>query len=100
MSLLVLAASGDDFNLLRVALPSAWVGIPLGSVLEDDANADFLRSDQDTAPRPNAGKASDTPALAYLEPGSGCPALDGCRQPAATPFSAPSRTALRTPLRC
>src|SRR5690349_22406900 len=38
--LLVLAASGDDFNLLRVALPSAFPSSE-AELPEDDPNSDF-----------------------------------------------------------
>jgi hypothetical protein len=100
MSLLVLAASADDFNLMRVAFPSAWVSIPLGSVLEDDENSDFLGAEQEAAPVAHSREASDTPAVARQGPDSRCPAPERCRQPGALPSSALSRTSRRTPLRC
>jgi hypothetical protein len=100
MSLLVLTASGDDFNLLRAALPSAAVGIPLGTFLEDDENSDFLGPEQDPTPRANSRKAPDTTAVARPGPGSGCSTLDRCHPPGAAPSSIISRTPHWTPLRC
>jgi hypothetical protein len=47
--LLVLAASGDDFNLLRVVAPSAFVQTSPGTLPEDDANSDFTRPDRSEA---------------------------------------------------
>jgi hypothetical protein len=38
---LTLAASGDDFNFMRVALPSAFAGTPAGTIPLDDENTDF-----------------------------------------------------------
>jgi hypothetical protein len=40
---LTLAASGDDFNFMRVALPSAFAGTPAGTIPLDDENTDFTR---------------------------------------------------------
>jgi hypothetical protein len=40
--ILMPAASGDDLNLLRIALPSAFAQAPVGSFPLDDPNADSL----------------------------------------------------------
>ena len=42
-ALLTLTASGDDINLLRLALPSAFALSPVGSFPIDDENSDFIR---------------------------------------------------------
>jgi hypothetical protein len=41
-ALLTLTASGDDINLLRLALPSAFALAPVGSFPLDDENSDFI----------------------------------------------------------
>src|ERR1700732_4012067 len=47
--LLTLAASGDDINLLRLALPSAFALSPIGSFPLDDANTDFVKPSESSA---------------------------------------------------
>jgi hypothetical protein len=42
--ILVVCASGDDFNLLRIALPCAFVDAAKGMSPLDDESEDFLRS--------------------------------------------------------
>jgi hypothetical protein len=42
-ALLTLTASGDDINVLRLALPSAFALSPVGSFPLDDENSDFIR---------------------------------------------------------
>jgi hypothetical protein len=41
--LLTLAASGDDINLVRLAMPAAFASSPVGSLPLDDENMDFVR---------------------------------------------------------
>jgi hypothetical protein len=41
--MLTLAASGDDINLSRLALPSAFALSPTGSFPLDDENSDFVK---------------------------------------------------------
>ena len=41
--LLTLAASGDDINVARLALPTAFASAPVGSFPLDDENTDFLK---------------------------------------------------------
>jgi hypothetical protein len=48
-TLLTLTASGDDFNLLRVALPSAFALSPNGSFPLDDENTDFIKPPESPA---------------------------------------------------
>jgi len=58
--LLTLAASGDDFNVMRVLLPATFAHVPTGSLPLDDQNSDFLRpvdaagSERTTSSRPDA----------------------------------------------
>jgi hypothetical protein len=49
--LLTLSASGDDINLLRLALPSAFALSPTGSFPLDDENTDFVKPHESPAPR-------------------------------------------------
>src|ERR1700730_1404730 len=42
---LTLAASGDDINLMRVALPAPFSQIPIGAIPLDDENTDFVRAE-------------------------------------------------------
>jgi hypothetical protein len=46
---LTMAASGDDINLLRLALPSAFALSPAGSFPLDDKNADFVKPSESSA---------------------------------------------------
>jgi hypothetical protein len=48
-ALLTLTASGDDINLLRVALPSAFALSPNGSFPLDDENTDFIKPPESLA---------------------------------------------------
>ena len=41
--LLTLAASGDDVNIMRLAMPAAFASSPVGSLPLDDENTDFVR---------------------------------------------------------
>ena len=41
--LLTLAASGDDINIMRLAMPAAFASSPVGSLPLDDENTDFVR---------------------------------------------------------
>jgi hypothetical protein len=50
-SLLTLAASGDDINLYRLAMPCAFAQSPLGSFPLDDENTDFIQSSPVQMPR-------------------------------------------------
>jgi hypothetical protein len=43
-SALTFAASGDDINLFRIALPSVFAYAPVGSCPMDDENSDFVLS--------------------------------------------------------
>ena len=42
-ALLTLAASGDDINIMRLAMPAAFASSPVGSLPLDDENTDFVR---------------------------------------------------------
>jgi hypothetical protein len=44
-SLLILIASGDDFSLTRIALPSLCSGSPTDTLPLDDPNTDFTKAD-------------------------------------------------------
>ncbi|HZU35220.1 MAG TPA: hypothetical protein VFA18_04910, partial [Gemmataceae bacterium] len=39
---LTVASSGDDFNLLRAALPQTFASCPVGQLPLDDPNTDFV----------------------------------------------------------
>lgn len=89
--LLVLVASGDDFNILRVAFPDAWEGAPTGSAEFDNPNTDFLPAGSRAPiyaeePRSTGGVAST---------GFG----HGCTGPSFLPLVA-MHTPAQTPLRC
>jgi hypothetical protein len=66
--LLVLLSSGDDINCGRLAVPSFWTAIPVGSLPTDDENTDFLRLCDEpaerflTAPDLQAGENPAPPA--------------------------------------
>jgi hypothetical protein len=43
-SVLTLAASGDDFNVCRLAFPLTFADAPAGAFPQDDENSDFVSS--------------------------------------------------------
>jgi hypothetical protein len=47
------AASGDEMNVLRVAIPSAFAQAPVGSFPLDDPNTDFLACQAQEFPQGN-----------------------------------------------
>ena len=87
--LLVLLASGDDLNMLRVALACTWDGAPVGSTELDDPNADFLVVADAAVTQPD----SPLNKMAYASIGSvdhslrvRCFPVSSLRQPSQTPL--------------
>jgi hypothetical protein len=72
---LTLAASGDDFNVVRVAFPAA---LPASEFPDDDPNTDFVRVTDCHSDRPTleaAHRVNDliAPGLALVPPPTACP---------------------------
>src|SRR5215472_14087636 len=92
---LALAASGDDFNFLRVALPALAATSPAGGLPLDDPNTDFVESSTDIPQPP----ASDAPFLSGAVSDFPRSASAAAREPAALArLSEPHP--VRLPLRC
>jgi hypothetical protein len=92
---LVLQAAGDDFNLVRVALPSVLTPAPGDTVPLDDPNADFTEATASQVPAVSgpqscpAGKPAGTPARKTARL---------CVLP--SPVGCAFRDSMLTPLRC
>src|SRR5438105_2568790 len=72
---LTVAASGDDFNFLRVALPAAFAGAPVGSLPLDDETADFVTSPRSSANMPTVTldpNVFQSQAPSLIDSGFGC----------------------------
>ncbi|HEV3261338.1 MAG TPA: hypothetical protein VG013_31085 [Gemmataceae bacterium] len=101
--LLTLAQSGDDINLARLMLPSAFSGTPWGTFPTDDENNDFTRPTESEA-LPGDGSARPHPS-AWADPH---PAMASAGPaPLPSPFetaflrgSPRCRALLSVPLRC
>jgi hypothetical protein len=98
--LLTIIASGDDFNLMRVAFPATLAGAPTGGLPLDDPNTDFVRSEEAWQQLPHGPQGSDTLTAAVVGPVAACMACTPCRSPVpAGPLPA-SLNPIPTPLRC
>jgi hypothetical protein len=100
MCLLVLVASGDDINLLRVAVPSASAAAPMGSLPLDDGNTDFLESKEGRDQRADLARAVDTLTATPWTRAAVCSGFPRSCLPSPARSSTPSLTPFPTPLRC
>jgi hypothetical protein len=101
--LLVLSASADDFNLVRVLVPSAFAQTPLGAFPEDDENSDFIQSDESNARGPEAPQQRGRGTLVGWSLRAACAAhrdpLSLCTL-TSSQDGQPAAGIVRTPLRC
>jgi hypothetical protein len=100
MPLLVLVASGDDFNLMRMAFPSTFTAAPSGGLPLDDPNTDFVQSEETRQQPPDGPQGSDTLIEALADPATAWSALAPCRSPFPVPPLPASLHPIPTPLRC
>jgi hypothetical protein len=100
--LLTLAASADDFNLVRLLLPAAFAGVPAGALPEDDENTDFTQLPRPAGADSNRVRSECPPiAAGYLLQTAGA-RWSAFGLPTATgrPGAAGESRLSFTPLRC
>jgi len=100
--LLILMASGDDFQLGRLMLPFSFSTCPADILPLDDPNTDFTKSDGSQLPRQTRMFGFRDMAFSHWRPWIGLP-LSLCPSGLNDPYSASDNGAhadLLTPLRC
>jgi hypothetical protein len=97
--LLTVIASGDDFNLMRVAFPPLRIASPAEGLPLDDPNTDFLAA---SSTRPDSHRADAPVSLpAAVSPRHGLALIQSSRPLAARVSDHPLPCApIAPPLRC